>query len=136
MKHLCLALLINSIRFNSYILPLSFQGHQEYTAIAIAADLTDEFVGPCGACRQFMCEFEPALPIYLVRVDLKVKVTNLGLLLPDCFSPKRMTFEFHNKPEEKVKESEVINKVTKSPEVMSEGSLSSQEVFEVTEEAD
>ena len=83
-----------------------------------------------------MCEFEPSLPIYLVRVDLKVKVTNLGLLLPDCFSPKRMNFEFHNKPEVKEPEVKVPEvKVTKSPEVMSEGSISSQEVFEVTEEA-
>ncbi|TRY68667.1 hypothetical protein TCAL_03799 [Tigriopus californicus] len=72
------------------------QGQQDMKAIAIAADLDEEFVGPCGACRQFMCEFNPDLEIYLVRLDHKVQLVNLNQLLPDCFSPKKMAFGFHN----------------------------------------
>ena len=76
----------------------SFQGHQNFTAIAIAADLEIDFCGPCGACRQFMSEFNPEIVIYLIRAkDKMVKITNLDHLLPDCFSPKRLNFAFHNK---------------------------------------
>ena len=80
-------------------------GEQDFTAIAIAAEAGDQFVGPCGACRQFMAEFNPDIPIYLVKPSLEVQVTratpslsqvtNLNLLLPDAFTPKRMTLNFH-----------------------------------------
>jgi len=74
------------------------QGFTDFVSIAIAADLNgSEFVGPCGACRQFLAEFHPEMPIYLVRVqDLQVQVTTLGVLLPESFSPKRSAFPFHN----------------------------------------
>ena len=52
-----------------------FQGLNDFTAIAISADLSDSYVGPCGACRQFMCEFNPEIPIYLVRLDNRVQVS-------------------------------------------------------------
>lgn len=68
---------------------------QDFTAIAIAADNKKDFVGPCGACRQFMAEFNPDIPIYLVRLDGVVQVTSLSILLPDAFTPKRMNFDFH-----------------------------------------
>jgi cytidine deaminase len=71
------------------------EGKQEFACIAIAADLAEEFVGPCGACRQFLAEFHPEIPIYLVRLDGKVQVTSLKYLLPDAFTPKRMNFAFH-----------------------------------------
>merc|ERR1712080_646163 len=64
-------------------------GKHDFTAIAIAADAGDQFVGPCGACRQFMAEFNPDIPIYLVRPDLEVQVTNLNVLLPEAFTPRR-----------------------------------------------
>ena len=74
------------------------QGYTNFTAIAIAGDLeTDEFRVPCGACRQFLAEFNPEIPIYLVRVhDMKVQKTTLGILLPDSFSPRRCQFPFLN----------------------------------------
>ncbi len=82
------------------ILPLFdvfFQGLVDFTAVAISADLDGDFCGPCGACRQFMCEFNPDLTIYLVRIkDLKVQCTDLNTLFPDCFSPKRLNFKFFN----------------------------------------
>ncbi len=71
------------------------QGYRNFICIAIAADLRETYVGPCGACRQFMCEFNPAIPIYLVRPDDGVEVTSLAKLLPECFSPKTMELTFH-----------------------------------------
>merc|ERR1719310_1508408 len=68
----------------------------ERTAIVIAADLDQEFVGPCGMCRQSLAEFNPNLPIYLVRLDGMVKITNLNKLLPDAFSPKNLQLKFYN----------------------------------------
>jgi len=63
------------------------ENHQEFVAIAIAADLGEEFVGPCGACRQFIAEFNHKIPIYLTRLDGRVQCTNLGVLLPEAFTP-------------------------------------------------
>ena len=84
--------------YSTYPTVYLFQGHQTFTAIAIAADLEIDFCGPCGACRQFMSEFNPEIVIYLIRAkDKMVKITNLDHLLPDCFSPKRLNFAFHNK---------------------------------------
>merc|ERR1712215_20937 len=71
-------------------------GKHDYLAIAISGEAGEKFVGPCGMCRQTMAEFNPDLPIYLVRPDHEVQVTNLGHLLPDAFTPKRMHLEFHN----------------------------------------
>ena len=79
------------------IIILCFQGIKTFSAIAISADLTGDFCGPCGACRQFMAEFNPEMPIYLVRVaDEQVKITNLDELLPDSFTPHRLNLAFYN----------------------------------------
>ena len=40
-------------------------GCRKFLGIAIAAD-TEIPVVPCGACRQFLAEFHPGLPIYAV----------------------------------------------------------------------
>ncbi|OWK12637.1 CDA [Cervus elaphus hippelaphus] len=32
------------------------EGYKEFRAIAIASDLQDDFISPCGACRQVMRE--------------------------------------------------------------------------------
>ena len=80
-----------------HLCSMSFQGCKEFCAIAIGADLENEFCGPCGACRQFLCEFNPEIPIYLVRhKDHIVQITSLATLLPESFTPKRTKFEFYN----------------------------------------
>jgi cytidine deaminase len=33
------------------------QGEKEFKCVAICAEMKDEFVGPCGACRQVLAEF-------------------------------------------------------------------------------
>ncbi len=71
------------------------QGYHHFAGFAISDDLLDTYVGPCGGCRQFLCEFNPVLPIYLVRPDKAVEVTSLAKLLPEC-SPKTMDLAFHN----------------------------------------
>jgi len=62
-------------------------GEREFAAIAIA---TVGGAAPCGACRQVLAEFAPALPILLVDSSnpLLVQETNLGDLLPMHFSLK------------------------------------------------
>ncbi|KAF5897290.1 cytidine deaminase, partial [Clarias magur] len=32
------------------------EGYQVFKAIAIASDMVDEFISPCGGCRQFLRE--------------------------------------------------------------------------------
>jgi cytidine deaminase len=59
-------------------------GDREFTAIAVA---TRGGVTPCGACRQFLAEFNPALPVILVdslRQD-SIRETTLEVLLPGRF---------------------------------------------------
>ena len=71
------------------------QGCREFSSVAIAADSKEDFCAPCGTCRQVMCEFNPDVPIYLVRIhDNMVQITNLDELLPQCFTPKRIKISF------------------------------------------
>ena len=60
-------------------------GQQKLEMIAIA---TAGGGTPCGACRQVLAEFNPALPILLVDVDRPDAIveTNLRELLPCAFS--------------------------------------------------
>ncbi len=59
-------------------------GDREFAAIAIASR---GGVTPCGACRQFLAEFNPALPIMIVDADrpTEVRQTTLDVLLPGRF---------------------------------------------------
>ena len=60
-------------------------GHKQITAIAVA---TAGGHSPCGACRQVLSEFGPAMEILLVDADdpAKVRTTSLDKLLPEQFS--------------------------------------------------
>src|SRR5262245_22417068 len=55
-------------------------GDREFVAIAIASR---GGATPCGACRQFLAEFNPALPITIVNSDrpAEVRHTSLDVLL-------------------------------------------------------
>jgi cytidine deaminase len=60
-------------------------GEREFTGLALA------LLGggtPCGACRQFLAEFNPRLPILIVDADAPHRLVeyNLEVLLPDRFS--------------------------------------------------
>ena len=60
-------------------------GHKQIVAVAVA---TAGGHSPCGACRQVLSEFGPAMDILLVDADdpSQVRATTLGKLLPEQFS--------------------------------------------------
>jgi cytidine deaminase len=59
-------------------------GDRDFAAIAI---LSPGGVTPCGACRQFLAEFNPTLEILMVdsQRPTDVRQTTLDLLLPSRF---------------------------------------------------
>jgi cytidine deaminase len=60
-------------------------GHKQLAAVAVA---TPGGHSPCGACRQVLSEFGPAMEVLMVDADnpLNVKATNLADLLPMQFA--------------------------------------------------
>ena len=60
-------------------------GFKKFLAIAVTSD-SDEFVSPCGACRQFIAEFGLECEVYLVKSDLSYKKTCISELLPLPFT--------------------------------------------------
>ncbi|KAM3842427.1 cytidine deaminase [Diretmus argenteus] len=63
------------------------EGHRQFTAIAVACEIKDRFVGPCGACRQVLMEFGSDWVVYLTKPDGSYKETSLRELLPQAFAP-------------------------------------------------
>ena len=59
-------------------------GQRDFVALAVAADTTVPIV-PCGACRQFLAEFHPAMPIYTLGRDGVAHSWLLSELLPSPF---------------------------------------------------
>lgn len=61
-------------------------GKKKFLAIAIVAQLDDNFVSPCGECRQSIVEFGD-IPIYLAKPSLgPIFKTSAGKLLPLSFT--------------------------------------------------
>ena len=56
-------------------------GRRDFRRIAIAAD-TDAPISPCGACRQVLAEFHPALRILSVNLKGQTEEFSLADLLP------------------------------------------------------
>ncbi|KAI7834851.1 cytidine deaminase complexed with cytidine [Kickxella alabastrina] len=65
-------------------------GHKQFDTIAISSDLKEEFITPCGVCRQFMREFSKDLAILMVRPDGTFSRTDLTVLLPGSFGPESL----------------------------------------------
>uniref|UniRef100_A0A673HH13 cytidine deaminase n=1 Tax=Sinocyclocheilus rhinocerous TaxID=307959 RepID=A0A673HH13_9TELE len=63
------------------------EGHKSFKAIAIASDLEDRFISPCGACRQFMREFGSQWDVYMSKSDGSYKLMTVEELLPSSFGP-------------------------------------------------
>ena len=63
-------------------------GEREFKRIALALSGAGT---PCGACRQFLAEFNPRLPITIVDADDPTRVveTDLETLLPGRFEFKK-----------------------------------------------
>ena len=62
------------------------EGAREFTALAIATSL-DGALMPCGACRQVLFEFAPALRVIVAGAGGERVETTLGDLLPEAFGP-------------------------------------------------
>jgi cytidine deaminase len=63
-------------------------GHRSFRAIAIAGP-EQTVTAPCGACRQFLNEFNPQL-VVAYTTPQGLTVTTLDALLPDAFGPKNL----------------------------------------------
>lgn len=63
------------------------EGEKDLRAIAITSSY-DEFVFPCGVCRQFMVEFNPQLTVILAVSAEKFEIHKLKDLLPYSFTLK------------------------------------------------
>jgi cytidine deaminase len=59
-------------------------GHQEIVAVAV---VTSGGHAPCGACRQVLSEFGPAMDVLIVDADdpTRIRTTTLDKLLPQSF---------------------------------------------------
>ncbi|XP_075407662.1 cytidine deaminase [Tenrec ecaudatus] len=64
------------------------EGYKDFKAIAIASDLEDEFISPCGACRQVMREFGTNWAVYMTKPDGSYVVRTVEELLPASFGPE------------------------------------------------
>lgn len=63
-------------------------GETKFTHLAVAADL-ENMTAPCGACRQFLLEFNPKMRILLIGVDEYIEI-ELKELLPRAFGPEHL----------------------------------------------
>lgn len=64
-------------------------GHRDFAAMAIYV-ATDEFVSPCGACRQVLLELAPDLPIWLVNRARRTMQVTPRQLLPLAFEARHL----------------------------------------------
>ncbi|XP_068934467.1 cytidine deaminase [Petaurus breviceps papuanus] len=64
------------------------EGHKEFRAIAITSNLKDDFIAPCGACRQVMREFGKYWYVYMTKADGTYEVKMVHELLPRSFGPE------------------------------------------------
>jgi len=59
-------------------------GNRFFDAIAVVGDSEAPTV-PCGACRQFLAEFNPEMRVVMGGAGDAVQVSSLDELLPDAF---------------------------------------------------
>ena len=65
---------------------------KDWDAIAIVTG-GDDLPSPCGACRQVLHEFAPAMRVILATTGGKRKATTLAALLPEAFGPADLAAE-------------------------------------------
>ncbi|XP_028922450.1 cytidine deaminase [Ornithorhynchus anatinus] len=64
------------------------EGYKEFKAMAVASNKQDDFVAPCGACRQVMREFGKDWAVFLAKPDGSYITHSLQELLPLSFGPE------------------------------------------------
>jgi cytidine deaminase len=63
------------------------EGEREFKAIAVAGD-TEDFISPCGACRQVISDICGEIDIVLVNAQEEYIVKKTSELLPFAFGDK------------------------------------------------
>lgn len=64
------------------------QGERAFKAIAVS---TKASAAPCGACRQVLAEFNPAMEVYIAdELGKIVHRTTLDTLIPNAFGPENL----------------------------------------------
>uniref|UniRef100_A0A3B1IID0 cytidine deaminase n=1 Tax=Astyanax mexicanus TaxID=7994 RepID=A0A3B1IID0_ASTMX len=77
------------------------EGYRDFKAIAIASDLCEQFISPCGGCRQFMREFGATWDVYLSKPDGSYVEMTVEELLPGSFGPDDLKMkQVHSIPNE------------------------------------
>ncbi|KAH0786359.1 cytidine deaminase [Histomonas meleagridis] len=66
------------------------QGHKDIVAILVTSDIKDDFITPCGFCRQFIVEFGN-LEVILTKATGEAKRMHITDILPMAFSPADLT---------------------------------------------
>ncbi|XP_070814022.1 cytidine deaminase b [Chaetodon trifascialis] len=69
------------------------EGYTNFRAIAIASDLDDQFISPCGGCRQFMREFGLNWDVYLSKPNGSYLRMTVDELLPASFGPEDLSMK-------------------------------------------
>ncbi|XP_058487294.1 cytidine deaminase b [Solea solea] len=69
------------------------EGYRTFQAIAIASDLDDQFISPCGGCRQFMREFGSNWDVYLSKPNGSCVKMTVDELLPLSFGPEDLSMK-------------------------------------------
>lgn len=69
------------------------EGYRSFKAIAIASDLEDQFISPCGGCRQFMREFGKNWDVYLSKPNGSYLKMTVDELLPASFGPEDLSMD-------------------------------------------
>ncbi|XP_055863898.1 cytidine deaminase-like isoform X2 [Biomphalaria glabrata] len=65
------------------------EGYTKFKAIAVATNVSEKYMSPCGACRQFLSEFTKDsgdYDIYMSKPDLTYDKKKISELLPCAFS--------------------------------------------------
>jgi cytidine deaminase len=61
------------------------EGEKEITEILVIGD-TEDFLPPCGACRQVIAEFsQNDTPVHMCNKNGEIKTTSVGELIPFTF---------------------------------------------------
>lgn len=63
------------------------EGEREFKAIAVAGD-TEDFISPCGACRQVISDICGEIDIVLVNAQGEYMIKKTSELLPFAFGDK------------------------------------------------
>ena len=62
------------------------EGNRDFKRIAVTSPDAGDYCYPCGACRQFLVEFNPDMEVLVGRGDNKYVSFKLRELLPGVFS--------------------------------------------------